>query len=79
MRTRWLYAATAVLLLSVAAPGRAQSHVPDRATVLALAKQVWSAGTWDEQRVAFERLPERERTMVWLVLTDVRPVEKCCG
>ena len=79
MRTRWVYAAVGMLLLSVAAPGRAQSHLPDRDRVHVLVKQVYSAGTWEQQAAVFAKLSERERIAVWLALTDVRPGEVCCG
>lgn len=61
-----------MLVLTITAPAQARSNELDRARVITLVKQVWAAGTWDQQRAAFERLPEPERSAVWAALVDVR-------
>jgi hypothetical protein len=68
-----LLAASAALLINVVGPAHAQAVPLDRATVVDLVKQVWAAGTWDQQEAAFNRLPDRARAAVWAVMTDVRP------
>jgi hypothetical protein len=73
MRSRLFHAAIAALCLNVAAPAHAQSATLDHARLVSLVKQVWAAGGWEDQRAAFERLPERERSAVWAALIDVRP------
>lgn len=73
MRSRLLLAAGATLLLNVVVPAHAQPAPLDRARVLSLVKQVWAAGTWDQQRAAFERLPSAERAAVWDALVHVTP------
>jgi hypothetical protein len=73
VRSRLCAAAAAVFLITIAAPAGAQAPALDHARVITLVKQVWAAGTWDEQRAAFERLPEPERSAVWTALIDVRP------
>lgn len=72
MRLRTLYAVIAALVVNVA-PVQAQSATLDRATLIALVKHVWAAGSWEQQRERFEQLPERERAAVWAALVDVRP------
>ncbi|HVF05453.1 MAG TPA: hypothetical protein VNA20_11495 [Frankiaceae bacterium] len=62
-----------MMLLLAAAPAVARPAPLDRASVLARVKQVWAAGTWDEQRAAFDRLREPERSAVWAMMTNLRP------
>lgn len=73
MRPRLRYTAAALFLLALTTPTRAQSAEVDRREVITLIKQIWAAGSWDQQRAAFERLREPERSAVRTALIDVRP------